>query len=271
MTELLAILDNTSIDNIKTVLLNNYKNRKKRCLKKIKLNKKNNLTSFLYLGYCCQYIEKNYDKMKKYYLMAIENGNTKSMYNLGHYYQHIENNYDQMKKYYLMAIENGNTNSMYNLSCYYYNVEKNYDEMKKYYLMAIENGNINSMHNLGHYYQNIEKNYDEMKKYYLMAIKNGISEAMELHCRMLCMFLENISIDNLTECTNIPIELVNDCTECVICYDINKTNLNFKCLGLHNHYYCIDCAKEWYNSNPVKCLICYNIINTDNIVLSVSQ
>ena len=41
------------------------------------------------------------------YLMAIDNGCSCSMYNLGNYYQNVEKNYDLMKKYYLMAIENG--------------------------------------------------------------------------------------------------------------------------------------------------------------------
>ena len=36
--------------------------------------------------------------MKKYYLMAIEQGNSDAMNNLGYYYQHIEKDYDKMKK-----------------------------------------------------------------------------------------------------------------------------------------------------------------------------
>jgi hypothetical protein len=36
--------------------------------------------------------------------MAIDLGYSKSMYNLGYYYEHTEKNYDLMKKYYLMAI-----------------------------------------------------------------------------------------------------------------------------------------------------------------------
>ena len=60
-------------------------------------------------------IEKDYDKMKEYYLMAIEKDNSTAMYNLGHYYQTIKINYDKMKKYYLMAIKKGHFNAMYNL------------------------------------------------------------------------------------------------------------------------------------------------------------
>jgi TPR repeat protein len=32
------------------------------------------------------------------------------MYKLGYYYENIEKNYDEAKKYYLMAIDKGNSN-----------------------------------------------------------------------------------------------------------------------------------------------------------------
>ena len=112
--------------------------------------------------------------MKKYYLMT----NSTSMHNLGIYHQYTDKNYDEMKKYYLMAIEKGDSTSMRNLGIYYKSVDKNYDEMKKYYLMAIEKGCLDSMHDLGNYNQYTDKNYDEMKKYYLMAIEKGCSDSM---------------------------------------------------------------------------------------------
>ena len=55
----------------------------------------------------------------KQHLIDIEKGNSDAMYNLGYYYQFIEKDYDQMKKYYLMAIEKGDSDAMYNLGCYY--------------------------------------------------------------------------------------------------------------------------------------------------------
>ena len=128
------------------------------------------------IGLCYQYKIKNYDEMKKYYLMAIELKNEKSMNNLANYY-YDQKNYDEMKKYYLMSIELNNSTAMNNFGYYYQTIEKNYDEMKKYYLMSIELNNARSMYNLGNYYRDVEKNYDEMKKYYLMAIKlnNAVS------------------------------------------------------------------------------------------------
>ena len=65
---------------------------------------------------------KNYDKMEKYYLMAIELNNCRAMHNLGYNYQFIEENYDEMKKYYLMAIKLNNELSIKNLCCFY-NIE----------------------------------------------------------------------------------------------------------------------------------------------------
>ena len=105
--------------------------------------------------------------------MAIDKGCNEAMNNLGFYYYMIEKNYDMMKKYYLMAIDGGIGNAMNDLGSYYCMIEKNYDMAKKYYLMAIDKSNDtvkkSAMHNLAKYYWDIEQNYDMMKKYYLMS------------------------------------------------------------------------------------------------------
>jgi len=123
---------------------------------------------YFYYGVYYQYTEKNYDLMKKYYLMAIELNDSNAMNNLGYYYQYIEKNYDLMKKYYLMAIELNKYYAMHYLARYYEVIEKNYDLMKKYYLMAIELNHSNAMFNLCWYYEFIEKNdqtFVELYKY----------------------------------------------------------------------------------------------------------
>ncbi len=136
-----------------------------------------NITSIcsFYYGYYYQYVKKEYDLMKKYYLIAIDKGNSDAMCNLGLYYESIEKNYELMNKYYLMAIDKQNSVAMNNLGYYYQNIDKNYELMKKYYLMAIDKGNSSAMNNLGFYYKKIENNYELMDKYYLMAIKNNIN------------------------------------------------------------------------------------------------
>ena len=47
---------------------------------------------YYYYAIYYQYTEKNYDLMKKYYLMAIELNDSESMYYLGWYYKYIEKN-----------------------------------------------------------------------------------------------------------------------------------------------------------------------------------
>ena len=147
----------------------------------------NNSCAMNNLGVYYQNIEKDYDLMKKYYLMAIELKNSYAMFWLGSYYEDIED-YDLMKKYYLMAIELNNSGAMNNLGCYYETIDKNYDLMKKYFLMAIELNDNTAMYNFGFYHEHIEKDYDLMKKYYLMAI--------ELNNRDAMANLRNYYIDN---------------------------------------------------------------------------
>jgi len=154
----------------------NYKQMKKYYLIAIE---KGNTVAINNLGFYYQNIEKDYDQMKKYYLMAIEKDNTNAMNHLGFYYQNIEKDYEQMKKYYLVAIEKGNQIAMYNLGLHYQEEGKDYEQMKKNYLIAIEKGHGGAMNNLGFHYQNVEKDYEQMKKYYLMAIEKGYNSAMK--------------------------------------------------------------------------------------------
>ena len=136
-------------------------------------------------------LNKKYNEMKKYYLMAIELNDSDAMFNLGHYYHQIEINYDEMKKYYLMAIKLNNSLAMNNLG-YYYKEIKNYDEMKKYYLMAINLNNSNAMINLCVYYEDIEKtiicpiSLNETNICYITKCNHEFSEEI-LKCK-ICPF-----------------------------------------------------------------------------------
>lgn len=64
--------------------------------------------SLFSLGFHYRYNGRNYEQMKKYYLLAIDKKNTLAMCNLANYYKSIENNYELMKKYYLMALQTDN-------------------------------------------------------------------------------------------------------------------------------------------------------------------
>ena len=64
------------------------------------------------------------------------------MYNLGNYYHYIEKNYDEMKKYYLMAVEKGHIKAMNDLGYYYKTIENNHDISKKYLSTLLKSSNI---------------------------------------------------------------------------------------------------------------------------------
>jgi len=128
-------------------------------------------------GFYHQFVDKNYDQMKMYYLKAIKGGHISSMNNLGFYYQNIEKNHDEMKRMYGIAISKGCVQSMDNLG-FYYKKNEDYDLMKKLFELAIKKGNVSSMNNLGVYYEKIEKDYVKMKKYYEMAIEKGCTSSM---------------------------------------------------------------------------------------------
>ena len=131
---------------------------------------------------------KNYENMKKYYLMAIEKGSINSICKLGEYYEEIED-YDNMKKYYLMAIEKGSVYAMFLLGIYYENKnlcviqdEKNKIELIedenlaiKYMLMTIENGKDNDKMQIGDAAMSLgciygeRKDKENMRKYFSLC------------------------------------------------------------------------------------------------------
>ena len=58
--------------------------------------------------------------MEKYYLMAIEEGDTDAIWRLADYYKK-QRDYINMEKYYIMSSEHGDSDAMFNLGQYYYN------------------------------------------------------------------------------------------------------------------------------------------------------
>lgn len=191
-----------------------------------------NSIEYGYVGIYYEY-KKNYDLMKKNYLIAINLGNVNSMVNLAYYYLECkinrkENQNDELiEKYYIMAVELGNTTAMLHLGVYH-DYNRNYPKMEKYYLMAAENGNsygylnlgqhhVNNYNNdsaiyyllkaiyadnteamfvLGSLYRNRYSNYDEMKKYILMAIKRNHSKSFSYLARY---YQERTMLINLLE------------------------------------------------------------------------
>ena len=168
----------------------------------------------------------------------------------------INKNYEEMKKYYLMAIEMGDLNAMFNLGLYYKKIE-NYEEMKKYYLMAIEKGESIAMNNLGQYYQFIEKKYDEAIKYYEM---NNETFKEKLNTLLKDNFIHNIAhkykhlltgnnLKKYAEFLNFHKCMINDNKEeCCICME-DTYLIELNCHP--NHKICYKCIK-----NIVRCPLC---------------
>ena len=117
---------------------------------------------------CAVYLGPSYNIINSLFSSDFRNTD-EILYYLGSAYGSMEN-YDLMKKYYLMAINKGNTYAMIELGNYYKKKTK-YSIMKKYFLKAINNGNRDGFFSLGYYYQYIQYNYNLAKKYYLFYYK----------------------------------------------------------------------------------------------------
>ena len=139
-----------------------------------KLNESSALSGKAYV----YFKKRDLDNAEKYYLLAVEHGNTNAMFNLGYLYRNEKKDIAGAEKYYLMAAEHGNTNAMFNLGNLYRNEKKDIDGAEKYYLLAAEHGNTNAMANLGNLYKNEKKDIAEAEKYYLMAAEQSNTNAM---------------------------------------------------------------------------------------------
>jgi hypothetical protein len=206
-----------SIKYIKNIILLFNTNHNKINIHKFDLEDNNIL---IFIGMYYEFIVKDYEQMKKYYLISIEKGDPKAMNNLAKYYGSTGCNYDLMKKYFLMAIDKNYSDSMNNLAIYYHVIEKNYDLMKKYYLMAIELKNAASMNNLAFYYHDTINDYTLAEKYYLMGIEHNdscayfnlgeyyysIKKDMENTIKYYIYFLEN-SPDYLHKDTKYDVKI----------------------------------------------------------------
>jgi TPR repeat protein len=198
--------------------------------------KKDNYNAMREVGNYYQSIS-DYDKMVKYYIMAIEKGDADAMHKLAHYYQFIKIDYEKMIKYYLMAIEKKLAKSMYNLAQYYYLV-KDYENMIKYYLMAIDLGLCSAMHNLALYYLKI-KDYAMMMIYALKLINmnnfrlvsyiidyyvsnNNHEKALEYYWLALVEGVENIPQKFINYLKRYKIKRNNMIEIYVICYKYGK-------------------------------------------------
>ena len=180
---------------------------------------------------------KDYDNMKKYYLLAIEIGDSSAMNNLGLYYLE-QGEHDNMMKYYLLSIEKENIFGILNLARYYKS-QKDYDNMKKYYLMGIEKEEDTSMKELGEYYE-YEKDYINMIKYYEMAILKNNTFAMN----SLGKYYRDIKLDEDKAKEYFTMAINNKdnngyCNMCILFYnknDYDNMYINIKNENVWNEF-----------------------------------
>ena len=83
-----------------------------------------------------------------------------------------------MKKYYLMAINKGDSNSMI-LLANYFESNKDHENMIKYFLMAVNKGNTTAMISLAQHFRE-NKDYDDMMKYCLMALQYNKNDTITM-------------------------------------------------------------------------------------------
>jgi tetratricopeptide (TPR) repeat protein len=251
-------------------------------IKKIIFNK-NNITeyiknnNFYNLGIYYQFINIDYNLMKKYYDLAIENKqNISDIYNnFGFYYIDIEKKYDLGIEYYLKSINLNNVHAMNNVGLYYYNVEKNYFEAKKYFLMAIDKNLPEAYNNMGLYYYEIDNNIEIAILYFIEAlcqnpenpesIKNNLKNITSPLERYI-LYKQNsieITLDDDKEFNNDDSVVIfknrlnnfSKFIECCICLT-EYTNIPLEC----SHYICVDCYPKILQSQ--KCPLCRVVINS---------
>lgn len=126
--------------------------------------------------------DKKSSEAKKYYLMAIEDGDTTAMCMYANILKD-EGNIEEAKKYYLKAIEKDDKHAMNNYACLLKNRTDQSFECEKYFLNAIRLGNTDSIYNYGLFLSKDRKK-EALKyfyKYYtLTKNNNALTEMKEI-------------------------------------------------------------------------------------------
>lgn len=181
---------------------------------------------------------------------------------VGAHYKKIEN-YEKMKKYYTIAIEKNSTEAMYILARYYIIIERDYEKMENYSLMAAEKGNIDAMcmlcqYYIGHYEFDINKKKISCFMAKLKGNKNAIKQ-INRHLKLYVIdYVVDFILDNI-ECIDKDIIIkanrfllgkneldIDYCSGC--CEE--KHVCKIRC---SNKNLCLDCLEK-LNECPLCCL-----------------
>ncbi|MDP2207172.1 MAG: tetratricopeptide repeat protein [Bacteroidota bacterium] len=103
----------------------------------------------------------DFEKAEKFYLEAVNIGDTDAMNNLAVLYETEFKDFKKAEQYYLMAVEKGEANAMNNLALLYKTEFKDFKKAEQYYLMAVEKGEAGAMNNLAWLYYEQKKNKKE--------------------------------------------------------------------------------------------------------------
>lgn len=213
---------------------------------------------------------KDFDNMKKYYLMAIEKNNSYAMNSLANYYKK-QKDYDNMLIYYLMSIDQGNRLALYNLALYYKEIGK-FEESLKYFKMASKRGDKEAIEEIIDYYTKIN-NSNKILKYKLKKINNDrtgrtLNEYLDkqFDIEMAFQCINDLSKKNLYQLNKLIVnyhnitklnnknhisQILNKKEECCICFE-NNNSIHFKC----KHFVCFNCYSKINN-----CPLCRDFLS----------
>jgi TPR repeat protein len=187
---------------------------------------------------------KNVELAKKYYLMAINEGDELSMYNLADLYYNEKNN-ELMVQYFEMAVQHGDDASRKRLILHYHSVGDMPNFARHYYLQLAWSGDDADD---ADYWDGVdESHYSKFQKSH-----NSLTLAAQLDrgetrdnpdvVRLLdslrktpqyCAFKNKVAL----------FTRLNHVVECGICYDNDKVNIDIHC----GHTVCVDCYTQLYD------------------------
>jgi len=187
---------------------------------------------------------KNVELAKKYYLMAIDEGDELSMYNLADLYCN-EKNTELMVQYFEMAVQHGDDASRKRLILHYYSVADMPNFARHYYLQLAWAGD--DQDDADYWDGDDENEYSKFQKSH-----NSLTLAAQLDRGEM---RDNVDVVRLLDSLHKTPQYcafknkvalftrLNHVVECGICYDNDKVNIDIHC----GHTVCVDCYTQLYD------------------------
>lgn len=188
---------------------------------------------------------KNVELAKKYYLMAIDEGDELSMYNLADLYCN-EKNTELMVQYFELAVQHGDDASRKRLILHYHSVADMPNFARHYYLQLAWAGD-DADDDQDYWSGDDESDYSKFQKSHNSLTLASQLDRLETRdnpdvVRLLdslhktpqyCAFKNKVAL----------FTRLNHVVECGICYDNDKVNIDIHC----GHTVCVDCYTHLYD------------------------